>query len=159
MFIYQLVVKVEFGHFLCELSPAFSCLFGTSMPTGGLIEFGLMLNFPWALRNGFLLPWTWSFFMAFASGWFFHPVSVKTGNVVFPDPCSTSFHLWGISRCQIFWRVIANAWPATASPAPWCLAEVEYVDWFSLSIREQWFSNFSDKKCRWMLIVASALGH
>lgn len=45
MFIYQLVVKVEFGHFFVKLSPAFSCFFGTFMPTGVFDEIWLDVEF------------------------------------------------------------------------------------------------------------------
>lgn len=171
MFIYQLVVKVEFGHFFVKLSPAFSCFFGTFMPTGVFDEIWLDVEFWFDLTKVHpFLPCEMGFFAAMKhevsewplpGGWFFLiPTWVKTGNVVFPPWFHHPLAFWGISEVPDLLTGDSECLAGDGESCTLMLGWSWYVDWFSLSIREQWFSISRIKtavEC-WMLHVALGIG-
>lgn len=162
MFIYQLVVKVEFGHFLCETFPGIFLFVWHLHANRGIDRIWLDVEFSLSLAKWVsLLPWNMKFLhglcqrMIFSSrlGW-------KQETLCFRPlvpPASTS---WGISEVPDLLTGDSECLAGDGESCTLMLGWSWYVDWFSLSIREQWFSISRIKtavEC-WMLHVALGIG-
>lgn len=165
MFIYQLVVKVEFGHFLSETFPGiFLFLWQHLHANRGIDRVGLDVEFWFEMTQVHpFSPREMGFFAAMKHEVCSWPLpgddfSIPTRRCV----SDAWFHqlppFWGISEVPDLLTGDSECLAGDGESCTLMLGWSWYVDWFSLSIREQWFSNFSDKNCLWMLNVASALG-